>query len=205
MNIGILNFGIGNLWSIVQILKKINLNINIYLINKDFKKFEKIEKIVIPGQGSNYSCINNFLNFDLEKLNKIIRKLPVLGICAGKHIFFKKTEEFNSVGINYLGGDIKKFEIYNNSYKIPQIGWNKVLFIKKNHLLNGIKNFSSFYFSHTYYLNFKKSNFIYGLTKYNFYYPTVVIKNNLFLIQFHPEKSLKQGLKIFNNFCSWRI
>ncbi|BEH03963.1 imidazole glycerol phosphate synthase glutamine amidotransferase subunit [Candidatus Nasuia deltocephalinicola] len=203
MNIGILDTGIGNLKSIIKILKTLSVNLKLYLINKKFKNFIKLDKLIIPGQGSSYNWIKNFLEFDIFQLNKIFLNLPILGICVGKQIFFNITEEFNSLNLNYINGLIKKFFINKKFYKIPHIGWNNVYFLKKHNLLKNFKNFEKFYYSHSYYLNCEYSEFIYGFSKYNFIFNSIFIKNNLFLTQFHPEKSGISGINLFYNFYYW--
>jgi len=110
MNLGILNFNTGNLKSIIQIFKKIPNNLNIYIINKNFKNFKLIDKILIPGQGCNVNIINNMIKFfDFDKLNNIITNKPVFGVCIGKQIFFESSSEFNCCGLNLFKGFIKKF------------------------------------------------------------------------------------------------
>lgn len=123
MNLGILDFDTGNLKSIFQILKKIPIDLNLYLINKYFKKFELIDKIIIPGQGSNFNLISNLVKFfDFKNINNIIINKLVFGICIGKQIFFENSSEFNCCGLNLFKGYIKKFFFKKNFFKIPKIG-----------------------------------------------------------------------------------
>ncbi|XXS36676.1 MAG: imidazole glycerol phosphate synthase subunit HisH [Candidatus Nasuia deltocephalinicola] len=201
MNIGIFNFNTGNLKSILHILKKIPININLHIIDNKFNKFKIIDKIIMPGQGSNPSIIENILNFKNEDIAYIFKNKQILGICIGKQIFFNLSEEFNCLGLNFFKGKIKKFFINKKFFKIPHIGWNKVFFLKNHPIIDNIKNSSFFYFSHSFYLVSELKKYIIGTTKYNFFFSSIFIKNNLFLFQFHPEKSSIQGFKIFYNFC----
>ncbi|WP_259292821.1 imidazole glycerol phosphate synthase subunit HisH [Candidatus Nasuia deltocephalinicola] len=202
LNIGIFNFGSGNLKSIIQILNNLPLNLNLYIINKNFNNLEKLNKVIIPGQGNPYGLVKEFLKFDFIKIKNLFNNIKIFGICIGKQIFYKKSSELNTRCLNYLEGHVNSFNFKNNK-KIPNIGWNRVYIIKKHKLLNGIKNNDFFYFSHTYYIINKNYKFIQSISKYNIFYPSIFIKNNLFLVQFHPEKSFKKGYKIFYNFCNW--
>ncbi|WP_259286541.1 imidazole glycerol phosphate synthase subunit HisH [Candidatus Nasuia deltocephalinicola] len=201
LNIGIFDFGSGNLKSIIQILNNLTLNLNLYIINKSFNNLEKLNKIIIPGQGAPYGLIKEFLKFDFLKIKNLFNNIKILGICVGKQIFYKKSNELSTKCLNYLDGNVNSFNFKKN--KIPNIGWNKVFILKKHKLLNGIKNCDFFYFSHTFYIINKNYKFIYSFSKYNIFYPSIFIKNNLFLVQFHPEKSFKNGYKLFYNFCIW--
>ncbi|WP_259289753.1 imidazole glycerol phosphate synthase subunit HisH [Candidatus Nasuia deltocephalinicola] len=201
LNIGILNFGFGNLKSIIQILNNLTIDLNVYIINENFSNFEKINKVIIPGQGSPYNLIKVFLNFDFIKIRSLFNNIKILGICVGKQIFYENSFELNTKCLSYLKGFVRNFNFKNN--KIPNIGWNKLYIIKKHKLLKGLKSGDLFYFSHGYYLVNNNYEFIYSFSKYNVFYPTIFIKNNLFLVQFHPEKSFKKGYKLFYNFCVW--
>ncbi|WP_259288846.1 imidazole glycerol phosphate synthase subunit HisH [Candidatus Nasuia deltocephalinicola] len=201
LNIGIFDFGSGNLKSIIQILNNLPLNLNLYIINKNYNNLEKLNKIIIPGQGAPYNLIKEFLKFDFIKIKNLFNDIKILGICVGKQIFYKNSDESNTKCLNYLEGCVKSFNFKSN--KIPNIGWNKIYILKKHKLLNGIKSGDFFYFSHTFYIINKNYKFIYSFSKYSVFYPSIFIKNNLFLIQFHPEKSFKKGYKIFYNFCCW--
>lgn len=205
INIGIVDFGFGNLKSIIQIIKKININSNVYLINENFKNFKKIDKLIIPGQGFNYKWVFNFFKNNFHKFINLIINKTTLGICVGKQIFFNKSDEFNSESLSLFNGNIKKFINNNFKNKIPNIGWKKVFFINNHFLLNNLNSSNNFYFSHSYYLIPFESKHTFGLTKSRICFSSIYIKNNIFLLQFHPEKSFKQGFLIFNNFFNWKI
>ncbi len=201
LNIGVFDFGSGNLKSIIQILNNLPLNLNLYIINKNFNNLEKLNKIIIPGQGTPYGLIKEILKFDFIKIKNLFNNIKILGICIGKQVFYKNSNELNTKCLNYLNGFVNNFNFKNN--KIPNIGWNRIYILKKHKLLKNIKNNDFFYFSHTFYIINKNYKFIYAVSKYNIFYPSIFIKNNLFLVQFHPEKSFKIGYKIFYNFCIW--
>lgn len=204
-NIGLLNLGSGNLKSIIQILKNIDLNIKLYLVNSNFKDIKNIDRIIMPGQGLNYFVIKFLLNNKFKQLFKFIAQKPVLGICVSKQIFFNFCEEFNTKNLSLFSGIIKSFSTNNFIYKKPNIGWKKVHFLKNHYLFKKIKNFSNFYFSHSYFLNNFNTDNTFGLTKYKIFFSSIFIKNNICLLQFHPEKSNFQGFNFFRNFCNWNV
>lgn len=205
VNIGLLDFNIGNLKSLIQILKKISLDLNIILINKS-SDFNKIDKLILPGQGSIISCLN-FLKkkFILNSLINFIKIKPVLGICIGKHIFFSKSEEnCNLNSLNIFDGNVKKF-YSKNFLKIPHIGWNKIKIIKNHFLLKNISSLNYFYFAHSFYVLPYDYDCIYGITNYGVNFSSIFIKNNIFLVQFHPEKSSQLGMRLIYNFSIWNF
>lgn len=202
INLGIIDFNTGNLRSLLQVFNILPLNFNITFIKEDID-FYKVDKLIIPGQSSINSCLyfikkNNLFDFLLN----FSKSKPIMGICVGKHIFFSKSEESNLYSLNFFSGFVKKFKSIK-FLKIPHIGWGRVRFLKNHFLLNGINNFSHFYFAHSFYTLPDNFDYVYGLTKYGFNFSSIFIKNNILLIQFHPEKSSLSGLKLIYNFSIW--
>lgn len=205
INLGIIDFNVGNLRSLLQIFNIISLNYNIIFI-KNKNDFNKIDKLILPGQSSIFSCLNFLKKNDLfDHLINFSNYKPVLGICVGKQIFFSESEEDKKlISLNFFKGDVKKIKS-NNFLKVPHIGWNKVKFIKKHFLLNGICSLKYFYFSHSFYVLPNDFEFIYGLTRYGIVFSSIFIKKNIFLTQFHPEKSFLSGIRMIYNFSIWNI
>lgn len=205
--IGILNFGSGNLMSILQVFQKLSISLNIIII-KSVYDFNKIDRLILPGQGSIDSCIDYLYKFNLiQALITFCHIKPIMGICVGKHILFNKNEEgYNYLGLNLFSGEVKKFNNINNElyYKVPHIGWNKVKLLNNHYLLTNIPNLSPFYFVHSYYVLSNNLKYIYGITNYMKNFVSILIKNNIILTQFHPEKSSIMGLKLCYNFCLWK-
>ncbi|WDI79435.1 imidazole glycerol phosphate synthase subunit HisH [Candidatus Vidania fulgoroideae] len=196
MKVGIIDLGYGNLFSIKNSLKRIISKENIFFIKK-IKQLKKIDKIIFPGNGSIIDCFNNMKNinflFLLRKL-LITKKKPFLGICLGKQILFNFNKEGKTNGLGLFKGNILKI----NSKKVPYIGWSKIKEIKRHKITKKIKKLI-FYFSHSYYL--VKTKYTYCKINYcNNNISSIFISKNFFLLQFHPEKSSYQGLKILKNF-----
>ena len=199
MRIGILNYDACNLASVYYSIYRIGYNPIIISKNKELKK---IDRLIIPGVGAAKSCIEylkknelfNGINEFLE-LNK-----PVLGICLGLQIFSKILyEQGKSQGFGLINAHVVPF-------KNPQIniGWSKII-IDKNKFFEEFSN-KSFYFCHSYYLNFLKSDdekYCKGFIKNNKFIPSIIIKKNFLGVQFHPEKSQINGSKFLQKFLQW--
>jgi glutamine amidotransferase len=126
-------------------------------------------------------------------------KKPFLGICLGMQLLSEFSEEGKVKCLDLIPGKVKKFQ--SRELKIPQIGWNKVNVVKKNALFDGIKNQDYFYFVNSYYFD-AQAEYVIRTSDYSLKFPSVVLKNNFYAVQFHPEKSGKSGLKLLSNFCN---
>ena len=141
-----------------------------------------------------------------ESLKSIvnIKKIPILGICLGMQLFSTKGYENNKVtnGLDLIEGEVIKFDIEKN-FKLPHVGWNSVNFLSKNALFSGINNDVDFYFTHGYHFSCKNVDNILSKTNYGINFCSTIKKNNIFGVQFHPEKSLKNGIKLLKNFVNF--
>lgn len=184
--ISIIDIKTGNVENINKILKG-----NITL---DPETIEKSDKIVFPGVGS-FDYVNNIIkpvkNIIIKKIND---KIPYLGICLGLEILYEKSEEGNSNGFKIFNNKIKKF----NNIKTPHMGWNTINIKKESLLFNGIKNNSYFYFMHSYYGEINE--YTIAETNYNINFSSAINKDNVYAVQFHPEKSGENGIKLLKNF-----
>ena len=134
-------------------------------------------------------------------MKKIKNNCSILGVCIGYQILFEGSNEHgNCEGLKLFKGDFENFKNLNKSIKVPHVGWNECSIIKKNKLFENIENYSDFYFTHSYYLkNYNIENVI-SKTNYDFNFVSAVNNNNIYGVQFHPEKSQSNGLKILKNF-----
>ena len=194
MIIGILNYGVGNIGSLINAFRK--LGVETLIINNE-NDLMKCDGIIFPGVGSFDSAIKILKKYSI--INELKGVKPILGICLGMQIFFEKSEEGIENGPSWFSGIVRKFR-YG---KIPHIGWNDVKFLKQCSLIEEIPNGSYFYFAHSYaYFEIDKE-FVIGITEYyNQKFASIVCdeKNLIFGTQFHPEKSSKIGLKLLQNF-----
>ena len=203
MSVVIIDYEIGNINSIVGALSKLGVN---YEFSRDHKVINKAEKIILPGVGSFLHGMSNLQKFNLVDIlnNEVIKKnKPILGICLGMQLFCKSSEE-NNVEVNGLGwinATVKKFP--KDCKILPHMGWNVIetknnsKFYKKNVVLD-------FYFVHSYYVNFNEVEENIMIEKSNYYidFPAMIIKNNIYGVQFHPEKSQRDGLEFLKMFIN---
>lgn len=196
--ITIINYQAGNLFSVQNALKQIGVK---SIITNDPNKIKQAKKIIFPGVGAAGNAMQNLKKFNLiNPIKEYIKSdRPFLGICLGAQILLGASEENNTKCLAVILGKNKLFKLKNLA--IPQMGWNQVSIIRKNKLFIGIPNNSFFYFLHSYYLKPREKAAIIAETKYGINYASAVQINNLYGVQFHPEKSAKWGLKLLNNFC----
>ena len=191
--IAIINYKAGNITSVANALTKLGFD---YVITADKNIIRRADKIIFPGQGRAGQAMK-----ELKKagLIDVIKNTPVpfLGICLGLQILATSSEEDKIKCLNIIPGTVLKFP---NQVKTPQIGWNKVNFIKQSPLTKGLPNNSYFYFVHSYYLE-TNNKYVIGNSNYDINYATIINKNNFYATQFHPEKSGSIGLKLLSNFC----
>jgi len=196
--ITIIDYKAGNLFSVQNALKQIGIE---SLITSNPQDIIKAKKIIFPGVGAAGSAMKNLkkLNLIAPIKNYIKSNRPFLGICLGAQILLEKSEENSAKCLNIIPGKNLKFKI--NNLTVPHMGWNQVRIIKKNKLFTDIPSNSFFYFIHSYYLSPKEKISVIGETNYGINFASVLQINNLYAVQFHPEKSAKIGLKLLNNFC----
>ncbi len=199
-DVAIINYEMGNLYSISSACKKAGLNS--IISNKEEIIFES-KSIILPGVGSFTQAMENIKE---KKLDKIIidffnTKKPILGICLGMQLFFDRSEELEgSNGLGLIKGEVisngKNF--YNKDKEELNIGWNSISFNKKNNLLRNCKNPSQMYFIHSYFCEPNDKEIITSVSKINNnFFCSSISYRNIECFQFHPEKSGSEGLKIY--------
>ena len=205
MKLVIIDYGSGNLKSVENAFKysaKINnLKFSIEVTN-NLNLISKADHLVLPGVGSFPDCkrvlqqIEGLIDF---LTNEVIKKRKkFLGICVGMQLLANISyENGEHKGLGWIDGRIKK--IPDSGIKLPHMGWNNVIPTKKNNL---IENSEDFYFVHSYYFKCKNEQNILAETQYGINFSSIVVKENIYGVQFHPEKSSSQGLKLIKNFVS---
>ncbi len=183
------------------------------LLNKPYKVIkadaltEKYSHVIIPGVGNFAEAMKELKKNNGDK--KIIQfsktNKPILGICLGMQLLSSKSDESGPVnGLNLIQGKVSKIELNDEKF-LPHIGWNSVKHLRKHFILDDVKNEMDFYFVHSYCFNLENSIHEIGKTFYGSEFSSIISKENIVGVQFHPEKSQKYGLKILNNFCSKNI
>ncbi|MDD3473406.1 MAG: imidazole glycerol phosphate synthase subunit HisH [Syntrophaceae bacterium] len=196
----IVDYGMGNLRSVQKGFERIGANA---IITRDPDLIEKADKVVLPGVGAFPECMKNLSLFGLiDSLVSFIKSdRPFLGICLGLQLLFDESEEFGvNKGLKIIPGKVKAFD-RKMGLKIPHMGWNQVYFNKAVPIFNQISDGSWFYFVHSYYVDPKNVQDIAATANYGIDFTCAISRSNLFALQFHPEKSQQNGLKILSNFA----
>jgi glutamine amidotransferase len=203
MTIVIVDYGMGNLYSIKKMIDSLGIN---NLISNDPKIILNAEKLILPGVGSFHSAMQHLQQLDLiHILNEANHsKKPILGICLGMQLMAKKSSEGgNTEGLSWIDAEISRLE--TSSYcRIPHMGWNNVTLQKNSVLFRSFLKDPSFYFSHSYMMKYHKKDEILGTCEYGTIFPAVIQHENLFGTQFHPEKSQLNGKILMENFLQWK-
>ena len=199
--IAIIDYDMGNLGSIKNILKKIGVK---SIITRDPRIIRESDAIILPGVGSFDPAIENLEKYNLINVLKdevIHKKKKILGICLGMQLLATRSEEGDLMGLDFIPGIVKKFEFQlDSNISIPHMGWNNVGWAKKNDFTQNLEEFSKFYFVHSFYYEVDNTSNIQGETDYYGRFSSAISKENIFGVQFHPEKSHKYGIQLFKNF-----
>jgi len=199
----IVNYGLGNTGSILNMLKKIGEDV---IIASDAATIAKAEKLILSGVGAFDSGMRGLMELGIIELlsKKVIeQKTPVLGICLGMQLFAKKSSEGCLPGLGWLNAEAVKFRLSDNdgALKVPHMGWNGIRQKKQSYLLDDMYDNTRFYFVHSYHLACNDRDDILATTQYGVQFVSAVQKDNIVGVQFHPEKSHKYGLKLLANFA----
>ncbi len=192
----IIDYGLGNLASITNALNKLEIKNR---ISGSPTVIKKAKALILPGGGAAGEGMRNLKRLGLDKiiLQEIKKGKPLLGICHGMQLLFEKSEEGKVKCLGIFKGSVKKFK---KMKKIPQIGWNNVIFTGKQELFQNVPDKSYFYFVNSYYCLPEDKNIIAGVTDYGEKFASIIIKGSIVGMQFHPEKSGDIGLQLLKNF-----
>jgi imidazole glycerol-phosphate synthase subunit HisH len=200
--ISVIDYGCGNTHAFINVFKRLNLPVN---IARTVAEVEKSDKIVLPGVGSFDYVMNSFNKSglrDIVEQKVMVEKIDVIGICAGMQIFAETSDEGNEKGLGWVNGKIRIFNVkkINHKTKLPHMGWNTVNPVN-NQLFEGIDISSRFYFVHSYYFANSNPENIAATTNYAGLFTSAVKRDNIYGVQFHPEKSHENGLQLLKNFA----
>jgi len=194
MNIAIIDFGAGNLFSVANACKNLGYN---PVLTADEKIISRSDKVIFPGVGNAISAMKRIRQKGLDKVIPSLEQ-PVLGICLGMQLMMEASDEGNTVCLGILKGRVTDFRRRNTgNIKVPHMGWN-IIDNLEGRLLKSIYEGTSMYFVHSYYV--PDNEYTVANSYYNGIFTAAIEKNNFFGCQFHPEKSGEAGIKILNNF-----
>jgi glutamine amidotransferase len=212
IDIAVVDYGMGNLRSVSKALEHVAPTKNV-LVTCNPRDIENAERIVFPGQGAMPDCIRELDARGLRDsvMHAAINK-PFLGICIGLQMLFEHSEEGDATGLGLFKGNVKRFaasemhDANNEKLKVPHMGWNQVYRSKNSQahpLWDDIEDGSRFYYVHSYYVQVDDARIIAGYSEYPKAFTSAITQDNLFAVQFHPEKSATAGLQMLSNFVNW--
>jgi len=207
VDVAVVDYGMGNLRSVEQALRKVAPDAEI-AVSDDAGVIAHAQRVVFPGQGAMPDCMRELEARGLRNaVLEAARGKPFLGICIGLQMLFEHSTEGDVAGLGILRGEVVRFasdlkDAQGNRLKVPHMGWNRVR--HGNHALwDGIEQADRFYFVHSYYVQPQDASLVQGTSDYPQPFVCAVARDNLFAVQFHPEKSQTAGLKLLQNFMQW--
>lgn len=204
MTIAIINYGMGNLFSIEKRLKRMGVET---IVTSNAADLMRADKFILPGVGHFGKAMQQLQQLDLiEPLQDLVlqQKKPILGICLGMQLLANYSEEGETKGLGWINADVKRFQINDSKkYKIPHTGWNEVIPQKSSPLFENCVAPMEFYFVHSYYFNCAEEQDVLALSNHEKNFVCAVQKSNIFGVQFHPEKSHEIGNTLLKNFINY--
>ncbi len=198
--LSIIDYGAGNLSSVEKAVRFLGFDCS---VTGDKEEILASDRIILPGVGAFEDAMGHLKRTGLDRAvyDAVEKKIPILGICLGMQLFYEQSEEGNSpLGLGILKGKIKRFPD-SIHLKIPQMGWNNLQIQKDCRLFRGLQN-PYVYFVHSYHLEAENRNEVAACCEYGVTFDAAVETGNIFLCQFHPEKSGTVGLSILKNFLT---
>ena len=201
--ITIIDYGVGNINAFVNVYKRVNIRVKIAETAADL---EDAQKLILPGVGHFDHAMSELIKSGMrEKLDELvlIKKLPVIGICVGMQMMGNDSDEGTMKGLGWIDASIKKFDEtkIHQGTRLPHMGWNDVAPVKVNPLFEGLETEALFYFLHSYFFECNDSSDILATSEYGGKFACAAQHENIYGIQFHPEKSHSYGETLLHNFA----
>ena len=202
MRIAVVDYGMGNLRSVSKAIEHVAPQADI-VVTATPEVICSAEKVVVPGQGAMPHCMRQLAASGArDAVLQAAREKPFLGICVGLQMLFDHGEEGDTPGLGVLAGEVPRFRV--PGLKVPHMGWNEVAQARPHPLWDGIVDGSRFYFVHSYYPAPRDAVLTAATAVYGQPFTCAVARDNIFAVQFHPEKSQSAGLQLLSNFVRWR-
>jgi glutamine amidotransferase len=213
--VAVIDYGMGNLHSVASALEAVGARH--VVVTHDPKIIHEADRVIFPGVGAMRDCMAEIRRLECDKMLLDIleqRHRPVLAICVGMQALMSHSEENRGVdcldivpgSVRFFGNDLQAQdgEHFGERLKVPHMGWNQVRQAMPHPLWRDIPDNSRFYFVHSYYVSAEQRELVAGATDYGVCFDAAIARDNLFAVQFHPEKSHDAGLQLLRNFLSWR-
>jgi imidazole glycerol-phosphate synthase subunit HisH len=205
--VAVVDYGMGNLRSVSKAIEHVASGDRV-VVTFDPVEVAKADRVVVPGQGAMPDCMAQLAACGLrDAVIAAAATKPFLGICIGQQMLFDHSEEGGVAGLGILPGRVRHFpaaETVDMGLKVPHMGWNEVAQVEAHPLWQGIPDSARFYFVHSYYVEPAEPSAIAGSTIYGIPFTSAVARDNIFAVQFHPEKSAQAGLQLLGNFMRWQ-
>ncbi len=208
-SIAVIDYGMGNLRSVSKALEHVAPDAQVH-VTSDPALVRQAERVVFPGQGAMPDCMREM---EARGLRPVIleaaRSKPFLGICIGLQMLFERSEEGDTPGLGVFPGQVRRFppeamkDARGGKLKVPHMGWNEVVQTEPHPLWRGIADANRYYFVHSFYVEAGNPELVAGYSVYAFPFTCAVAQDNIFAVQFHPEKSQTAGLALLSNFVTW--
>ena len=206
--IAVIDYGMGNLRSVSKAIEHVAPGVDVR-VTDDPSVVRDADRVVFPGQGAMPDCMRELRGRGLyQAVMDAACDKPFLGICIGVQMLFERSEEGDTPGLGILPGRVRRFahELVGDNgqkLKVPHMGWNEVEQCIEHPLWRGIAQNTRFYFVHSYYPEPENAGLTAGISRYPGAFACAAASDNLFAVQFHPEKSAAAGLKLLANFATW--
>ena len=208
-SVAVVDYGMGNLRSVAKAIEHVAPGERV-LVTSSAADIADADRVVVPGQGAMPDCMRELSARGLaDAVVRAAAEKPFLGICVGLQMLFGRAEEGDVMGLGVLAGRVPRFPREamvapdGSRLKVPHMGWNQVFQAEPHPLWAGIEDGSRFYFVHSYYVEPASPGEIAGSTDYGIPFTSAVARDNIFAVQFHPEKSARDGLALLANFMRW--
>ena len=202
MRIAVVDYGMGNLRSVSKAIEQVAPHAQVRVTAAP-EEILSSDRVVVPGQGAMPDCMRQLAASGArDAVVEAARARPFLGICIGLQMLFEHGEEGDTPGLGVLDGEVPRFRL--SGLKIPHMGWNEVAQSRPHALWAGIPDSSRFYFVHSYYPAPRDAALTAATAVYGRPFTCAVARDNIFAVQFHPEKSQSAGLQLLSNFVRWR-
>jgi glutamine amidotransferase len=199
--IALVDYGMGNLSSVLKKFKYMDVGVS---VTSSWKEIMESDKIILVGVGHFGKAMDNLKQLDLiDSLTEAVmeKHKPVLGICLGMQLMAKTSEEGDADGLGWIDANVKRIQVSDTvKYKVPHVGWNQIIKMKDSALMKGVGNADEFYFAHSYHMDVFDSNLILNVTEYSNKFVSGIERDNIFGVQYHPEKSHDAGDILLSNF-----